>query len=158
MDDCIVDTCIKDSCILYSCIEVNKEVLIKFAWVTVWPSHGLDAAGTKEKVKQAEGRPTRSWDPEGPSSKNKHIALRCWCKSWWLTNKLLEECSFKFDVCKLVQIQIGILLDRKNFDQFQPVFNRWKLALNLALGVEGAEFSPALVAPYMSLAPSCTCH
>ena len=112
----------------------------------------------RRKSSRPEGRPTRSWGPEGPSSKTKRIALRCWYKSWWLTNKLLEECSFKFDICKLVQIQIGILLDRKNFDQFQPVFNRWKLSLNLALGVEGAEFSPALVAPYMSLTPSCTCH
>ena len=40
-----------------------------------------------------------------------------------MTNKLLEECSFKFDICKLV-LQIGILLDRKNFYQFQPSLNR----------------------------------
>ena len=32
IDSCIIDICIKDSCII--AIEVKKEVLVNFAWVT----------------------------------------------------------------------------------------------------------------------------
>ena len=70
MDTCIMDTCIINSyiidlCIIDSCIigvEVEKEVLVNFAWVT-WPEC---PNGAKDKVKRPEGPPIRSRGPEGP--------------------------------------------------------------------------------------------
>ena len=64
MDTCIInsyiiDLCIKDSCII---VEVEKEVLVNFAWVTR-PERPL---GAKDEVKRPKGPPPRSRGPEGP--------------------------------------------------------------------------------------------
>ena len=70
MDTCIMDTCIINSyiidlCIIDSCIigvEVEKEVLVNFAWVT----RPERPKGAKDEVKRPEGPPIRSWGPERP--------------------------------------------------------------------------------------------
>ena len=65
MDNVIIDSCIIDICIIDSCIiaiEVEKEVLVNFAWVTR-PEH---PKGAKDKVKRPKGPPFRSQGPEDP--------------------------------------------------------------------------------------------
>ena len=49
IDSCIIDSYIIDLCIIDSCImdvEVEKELLVKFAWVT-WPKR---PKGAKDEV------------------------------------------------------------------------------------------------------------
>ena len=135
--------------IMGACIvQCGSKILINFAWAT------------KEKVNLAR-RDSQLEVRRAPR------LLVCYCYDerrfqkkgdkpklpfpMMMIDKLAEECSFKFDICKLVQIEIGILLDRKNFYKFQPLFNRLELSINVALGLQGAGFSPALVARYMSL-------
>ena len=65
MDTCIINSYIIDLCIIDSCIiglEVEKEVLVNFAWVT----RPERPKGAKDEVKRPEGPPPRSWGPEGP--------------------------------------------------------------------------------------------
>ena len=65
MDTSIIDSCIIDLCIIDSCIidvEVEREVLVNFAWVT----RPERPKGAKDEVKGPEGPPTRSLGPEGP--------------------------------------------------------------------------------------------
>ena len=65
METCIKDPCIIDICIIDSCIiavEVEKEVLVNFAWVT----RPERPKGAKDEVKRPEGPPPRSQGPEGP--------------------------------------------------------------------------------------------
>ena len=66
MDTCIINSYIIDLCIIDSSIigeEVEKEVLVNFAWVT-WPER---PKGAKDKVKRPEGPPIRSLGgPPGP--------------------------------------------------------------------------------------------
>ena len=53
MDTCITDTYIIDSCIIDSCmiaLEVEKEVLVNFAWVT----RPERPKGAKDEVKEAQ--------------------------------------------------------------------------------------------------------
>ena len=62
MDTCIKDSCIKDICIIDSCIkavEVEKEVLVNFAWVT----RPERPKGAKGKVKRNEGPHPRIGGP-----------------------------------------------------------------------------------------------
>ena len=62
MDTCIIGSCIIDICIIDSCInEVEKEVLVNFAWVT----RPERPKGAKDEVKRPEGPPPRSRGPEG---------------------------------------------------------------------------------------------
>ena len=64
MDTSIMDTCIIDLCIIDSCIidvEVEKGVLVNFAWVT----RPERPKGAKDKVKRPEGPPARSRGPGG---------------------------------------------------------------------------------------------
>ena len=59
MDTCIINSYIIDLCIIDSCIigvEVEKEVLANFAWVTR-PEYPKSA---KDEVKRPEGSPPRS--------------------------------------------------------------------------------------------------
>ena len=58
-DICIKDTCIMDSCIID--VEVEKEVLANFAWVT----RPERPKGAKDEVKRPEGPPPRSRGPKG---------------------------------------------------------------------------------------------
>ena len=60
MDTSIMDTCIIDSCTI--AVEVEKEVLVNFAWVT----RPKRPKGAKDEVKRPEGPPPRSRGPEGP--------------------------------------------------------------------------------------------
>ena len=54
MDTCIIGSCIIDICIIDSCInEVEKEVLVNFAWVT----RPERPKGAKDEVKRPEGPP-----------------------------------------------------------------------------------------------------
>ena len=56
MDTCIMDTCITDSHIIDSCIidaNVEKEVMVNFAWVT----RPERPKGAKDEVKRPEGPP-----------------------------------------------------------------------------------------------------
>ena len=65
MDTCIINSYIIDLCIIDSCIigvEVEKEVLVNFAWVT----RPERPKGVKDEVKMPEGPPIRSRGPEGP--------------------------------------------------------------------------------------------
>ena len=65
METCIKDPCIIDICIIDSCIiavEVEKKVLVIFAWVTR-PEH---PKSVKDEAKRPEGPPPRSRGPEGP--------------------------------------------------------------------------------------------
>ena len=55
---CLLDSRIMDICIM----EVRKEVLVTFAWVT----RPERPKGAKDEVKRPEGPPTRSRGPEGP--------------------------------------------------------------------------------------------
>ena len=59
-DSCIIDICIVDSCII--AVEVEKQVLVNFAWVT----RPERPKGAKDEVKMPEGPPIRSQGPEGP--------------------------------------------------------------------------------------------
>ena len=64
MDTCIIDSCIIDLCIIDSCIidaEVEKEVLVNFAWVT----RPERPKGAKDEVKKPKGPPARSRGPAG---------------------------------------------------------------------------------------------
>ena len=56
----IIYLCIIDSCIIR--VEVEKEVLVNFAWVT----RPERPKGVKDEVKRPEGPPIRSRGPEGP--------------------------------------------------------------------------------------------
>ena len=59
IDLCIIYSCIIDLCIIYFCIiavEVEKEVLVKFAWVT----RPERPQGAKDEVKRPEGPPPKS--------------------------------------------------------------------------------------------------
>ena len=61
MDTCIIGSCIIDICIIDSCIidvEVEKEVLVNFEWVT----RPERLKGAKDEVKRP---PPRSRGPEG---------------------------------------------------------------------------------------------
>ena len=65
MDKCITDTCIMDTCIMDTCIiviDVEKEVLVTFAWVT----RPECPKGAKDEVKRPEGPPAGSRGSEGP--------------------------------------------------------------------------------------------
>ena len=65
MDTCIIKSDIIDLCIIDSCIigvEVEKEVLVNFAWV----ARPELPKGAKDEVKRPEGPPIRSRGPEGP--------------------------------------------------------------------------------------------
>ena len=59
-DSCIIDICIIDSCII--AVEVEKEELVNFAWVT----RPERPKGVKDGVKRPVGPPPRSQGPEGP--------------------------------------------------------------------------------------------
>ena len=65
MDTCIINSYIIDLWIIYSCIigvEVEKEVLVIFAWV----AQPERPKGAKDEVKRPEGPSARSQGPEGP--------------------------------------------------------------------------------------------
>ena len=57
---CIIDTCIMETCIMD--VEMDKEVLVNFAWVT----RTEHPKGAKDDVKRPKGPPARSLGPEGP--------------------------------------------------------------------------------------------
>ena len=60
MDTCIINSYIIDLCIIG--VEVEKEVLVNFAWVT----RPERPKGVKDEVKRPQGPPIRSRGPEGP--------------------------------------------------------------------------------------------
>ena len=65
MDTCIINSYIIDLWIIISSIigvEVEKEVLVNFAWV----ARPERPKGAKDKVKMPKGPPARSQGPAGP--------------------------------------------------------------------------------------------
>ena len=69
VNKCITDTCIMDTCILdthimdtsHIDVEVGKEVLVTFAWVTRPERH-------RTKSSRSEGPQSRSWGQKGPQT------------------------------------------------------------------------------------------